>query len=95
VCAAFAASYDAAAAGFPDLLLWRDAPGDAVGGGDVSTAPAPASAVRFVEVKGPGDRLSDRQRAAHALLLAAGVRCCVCYVAAAPPGAMPSLQDTD
>ena len=90
LCAAFAASYDAAAAGFPDLLLWRDGPG-----GDDVTPPAPASAVRFVEVKGPGDRLSDRQRAAHALLLAAGVRCCVCYVAALPPGATPSLQDTD
>jgi hypothetical protein len=94
VCDAFSRAYDAAAAGFPDLLIWQEeAAVDDVADADADDAdvalaprapPRPALCVRAVEVKGPGDRLSDRQRGAHALLLRAGVDVRVCYVVATP-----------
>ena len=67
VCAAFCEDYCGAACGFPDLLLWR--PG--------------LRLARCVEVKGPGDKLSDRQRATLHRLLAAGGDCWLCHVVAA------------
>jgi hypothetical protein len=80
ICAAFADAYDAAAAGFPDLLLWRDAPGDEDG------ARARACVCRALRGGGGPRRPAERPaaRRARALLLRAGVRCCVAYVAAAP-----------
>jgi hypothetical protein len=86
LCDAFGRAYDAAAAGFPDLIIWQEAEAEQSSGDAAAllAPPRPASCVRAVEVKGPGDRLSDRQRAAHALLLAAGVDARVCYVVATP-----------
>ena len=58
--------------GLPDLCLWS------VGGvGDNANAQA-----MLVEVKGPRDRLSDKQRVWIDLLLNAGVRVAVCKIEA-------------
>jgi Fanconi-associated nuclease 1 len=51
--------------GLPDLLLWRT---------------EPAKEARFVEVKGPTDRLSDQQRAWLACMSAVGMDVEVCKV---------------
>jgi len=50
--------------GFPDLLLWRSSPPN----------------VKFIEVKGPRDSLSARQRAWMQELLAASLDASVCHV---------------
>ena len=68
ICRFFLDAYEAWCGGVGDLLLW-----DVV-----------QRRVRFVEVKGPGDSLSDRQRAWGEKLLEAGLEAEVCYVTWAP-----------
>ena len=58
--------------GLPDLCLWS-------AGGEGDNADAQAM---LVEVKGPRDRLSDKQRVWIDLLLKAGVRVAVCKIEA-------------
>lgn len=98
ICASFAAAYDACACGFPDLLLWRVEAAvcdeGVEGGSDVeepegtggreggASGEATRMVARCVEVKGPGDRLSDRQKATLSALMCAGADAAVLYVAA-------------
>ena len=75
LCEAYAHSYDTCMCGYPDLILWRrkQQAGGAAGG---------SYDFRLVEVKGPGDKLSDRQRWSLSLLTKGGADVSVCYVAA-------------
>ncbi|WFD30469.1 phosphodiesterase I [Malassezia sp. CBS 17886] len=57
LCRVLAEEWNMRTSGFPDLLLWRYADRQ----------------VRFVEVKGPGDRLSEKQKVWIDTLLRAGV----------------------
>jgi hypothetical protein len=76
LCDAYANCYESCLCGYPDLILWRrkQQPGDAAGA---------CYDFRLVEVKGPGDKLSDRQRWSLSLLTKGGADVSVCYVAAA------------
>ena len=76
LCDAYAHCYDSCLCGYPDLILWRrkQQSGDAAGA---------CYDFRLVEVKGPGDKLSDRQRWSLSLLTKGGADVSVCYVAAA------------
>lgn len=60
----FCEDYKEWSAGFPDLLLWNAETGTA----------------KISEVKGPRDRLSDKQRAWIDALLCAGAQVEVCHV---------------
>jgi Fanconi-associated nuclease 1 len=66
VCALYCEHMQAWTGGLPDLMLWRLEP----------------RAFRLVEVKGPGDSLSDSQRAWIDKLEAAGADIFVCHVKA-------------
>mmetsp|Transcript_39 Transcript_39/g.53 ORF Transcript_39/g.53 Transcript_39/m.53 type:complete len:809 (+) Transcript_39:305-2731(+) len=68
ICSLYAEHYAAWNGGLPDLLLWRQ---------------HPVPSARFVEVKGPGDSLSNGQRAWIDKLQAAGADICVCHVVVA------------
>jgi Fanconi-associated nuclease 1 len=97
LCDALAADRKALDAGLPDLLLWRvegraphapfaPAPPHGLGGADapeLALPPGARVAVRFVEVKSPNDKLSDKQRVWLRILRAAGVDARVCRVLAA------------
>ena len=74
ICGVYAQSYDTWAGGLPDLLVWRRPEAEEGGGGEW--------VARFVEVKGPGDSLSNRQRAWIDKLLAWKVAVTVCHVVA-------------
>ena len=75
ICRALADDYLGFSHGAPDLLLLAEA--GRVGDG---SQPAAVARARFVEVKGPGDRLSDAQRAWIDVLASAGADVEVAYV---------------
>ncbi|OZJ07000.1 hypothetical protein BZG36_00039 [Bifiguratus adelaidae] len=64
ICRAFAEEYEQRCGGFPDLFCWDYA----------------AKKVKIVEVKGPGDRLSETQKVWIDLLLSAGLDVELCKV---------------
>ena len=79
--------------GVPDLLVWR--PQGAAGGGATAAASSASThqplherkhELKFVEVKGPSDKLSDRQRAWIDMLLRSGASVEVHHVAWAGHG---------
>ena len=74
LCHSFASGYDANVCGFPDLILWRELPSSGRTGVRYE--------FKLLEVKGPGDSLSDRQRSTLSLLTKGSADVAVCYVAA-------------
>ncbi|KAH8921403.1 hypothetical protein BT69DRAFT_1221552 [Atractiella rhizophila] len=64
ICKVFAEEWGHRASGMPDLCLWKPEKGK----------------LKFAEVKGPGDRLSDTQRIWIDLLIGAGVEVELCKV---------------
>lgn len=72
----FAEDYSGWAAGLPDLLLWNPTRGTFF----FKSKHHSSGAALLVEVKGPRDRLSDKQRAWIEQLLTAGLRIEVCHV---------------
>ena len=73
VCRMFAEDYKNCGAGLPDLFLWRsDLHGSLEEGG--------IGRCRLVEVKGPNDRLSDKQRVWADALMNAGLEVEICKV---------------
>mmetsp|Transcript_20841 Transcript_20841/g.52787 ORF Transcript_20841/g.52787 Transcript_20841/m.52787 type:complete len:99 (+) Transcript_20841:3-299(+) len=79
VCSLYAEHYAAWGGGVPDLMLWRTG----------NEQPS----LRFVEVKGPGDSLSNGQRAWLDKLLAAGADAFVCHVDAQDDDSMAVTED--
>jgi Fanconi-associated nuclease 1 len=73
--------------GLPDLLLWQ--PPTTI---DADTDEPVVAAVRFVEVKGPNDALSDQQRAWLQLLDQLGADVEVAYVNHRTPSSVGSPQ---
>lgn len=71
MCRHLAQDYRSWSSGMPDLLLWRFH-------GDYS------GEAKLVEVKGPGDRLSEQQRAWLLFLMDSGFNAEVCKVSPAP-----------
>lgn len=97
LCAALASDYASWSHGFPDLLVFNPAARDseeldnpttiegthpALPSVDLTTEEVTESGVKLIEVKGPGDRLSDAQIAWIGLLLREGVSVEVCRVKA-------------
>lgn len=95
ICALFAENYKAWNGGLPDLMLWRVAPAKTakpvIGVNNPSETQGLSSSsshadktmeTRFIEVKGPGDSLSERQKAWIDKLTQVGANITVCNVKA-------------
>jgi hypothetical protein len=90
LCRLYAESYGTWAGGLPDLLVWRRRDNFQIPTSqpasyyddDLASECNQRWEVRLVEVKGPGDSLSHRQRAWIDRLVEWGVSVCVCHVVA-------------
>jgi fanconi-associated nuclease 1 len=84
VCRCLAEDYAHWSGGFPDLILWNAAARQCKvrppGTGSASVGATNRPKRQFVEVKGPGDRLSDTQRVWLSTLAALGADVALCHV---------------